>query len=370
VTVTTAQTGQLAKALLIVDDESERLTLMTEAVRGAVGHDVEVRSWRPEAGKTADPLDEFNAQVDEVGLVVTDDDLSRSRLGLYGASITSWAQDRFVPVCTFSRQLERKLPRERNFFQLRVPHAPDDTTRAAFVARIYRGFEELRGRIAAIPDARPTARLLADAMGVPELEDDLAPYLSSVASANSSLRQAVAASGNPDDVAERENFLSFLLGHVIVNAVLQFPGPILHREALAAYCALDASAGDKLGDLFAGAEYVGPFSAPGKYFVRRQVDERIDDLAEGWDGAAEDDELASEIDHYNRSVVERVIGGARHSCDRCGGTRGGFWCPYSRRPVCGRTDCSVGSTSWVPRGATLCRVEKDYFDEWAPLLGE
>ena len=56
--------------------------------------------------------------------------------------------------------------------------------------------------------------------------------------------------------------------------------------------------------------------------------------------------------------------------DGCGGTKGGFSCPFTRRAVCERVDCSSTASSWVPSGAYACRVERDSLrGERAPILG-
>jgi len=246
-----------------------------------------------------------------------------------------------------------------------VPPEPNENARAAYIARIYRGFEQLRGHISHADDIQSTAQLLAGAMGAPQLEDDVAPFLTSAASANSSLVQSII-SGVPSSApVDRASFLTFVLGYVLVNAVLEFPGPILSLPALAAYCAVSECMGGELARLFAEATYEGPFSERNAYFQRRLVDRKIDSLA---------DELGDnpeEPDQYTRAVVQRALGPLQpHSCERCGGTRGGYWCPFTKRAVCNRSDCSVASNAWIPRGATLCRVERDYYEEYAPLLGE
>jgi hypothetical protein len=351
--------------VLVIDDEPERLSQICSALEEELGGSVGIVPWRP--AKDEDPLAAFSAQIASgVGLVVTDDDLTRSQLGLLGSAITSWAQDRFLPVCNFSRQPQRKLPHERDFFELRVPDIGDDAERAKFIARMYHGFNALRRHVEDTPDATPTPSLLADAIGHPQMRDELAPFITSVGSANSWLRQAVVGDVAAVEGMGRVNFLAFLLGHVMVNAVLEYPGPILGREPLAAYCALDKSIAGELAGLFQAAAYDGPFSAPGMYFVRREVDRRIDELAASAPAAD-----ADESDQYSRQIVEKAIGhGAPHDCPRCDGLRGGLWCPFTQRAVCNREDCSVASNGWLPRGSTLCRVERDHFDKWSPLLGE
>jgi hypothetical protein len=349
--------------ILVIDDESTRLIQLTDALQTELGEEAVVKAWQPTSGE--DPLARFEEEVtDELRLVATDQDLTKGGTGLLGSSIASWAQDRYLPVCNFSRQQQRRLPRERNFFELRIPKQADESRRAAFLGRVFRGFSRLREHIDSAETGAPMAQVLAGAMGVPRLADELAPFLTSVGFANTSLMQSLHAAEGPPTGRERTDFLSFLLGHVLLNAVLEFPGPILSRTALAAYCATGPDDSGPLGALFVDATYTGPFAEPGEYFIRRMVDARIDELAAG---VTED---ASESDQYNRAIVAAALGTLHpHSCPRCDGMRGGYWCPFMERAVCNRDDCSVLATAWIPKGASLCRVEKDHYDEWSPLLG-
>jgi len=176
--------------------------------------------------------------------------------------------------------------------------------------------------------------------------------------------QSLHAIEGPPTGRARIDFIAFLLGHTLLNAVLEFPGPILSRTALAAYCATAREDSASLASLFIDAEYTGPFCQSGTYFIRRAVDARIDELAAG----VTDD--APEFDQYNRAAIGSALAELHpHTCRRCSGTRGGYWCPFTDRAVCNRDDCSVLATTWIPKGASLCRVDKDYYDEWSPLLG-
>lgn len=353
------------RAVLVVDDERERLDPFAAAIGERLAGAVQVETWLPHANE--DPLQRFAEEAEKgLALIVTDQDLTKSGLGLLGSSITTWAQDLFIPVCNFSRQQQRKLPRESNFFELRVPSGYNDQGRADYVARIYDGFGRLRSFIADAGVTRPTAALLAGAMGLPALEDDVAPYLASVASANTSFMQAVLNAETRPSEAERIEVLAFIFGHVIINAILEYPGPIMSAAVLASYCAVSESMSAELATVFAAAEYVGPFATEGTYFQRRIVDKLIDEFAR--DTTATE---FAEADQYTRGVIESKLGSvAPHTCQRCGGTRGGYWCPLTRRAVCIRNDCSVPSNAWIPRGATLCRFEKNHYEELAPLLGE
>lgn len=121
---------------------------------------------------------------------------------------------------------------------------------------------------------------------------------------------------------------------------------------------------EQLVTLFVDAAYTGPFSSEGEHFLRAMVERRIDELADNLEVAP------AEPAEYTRAVVAHALGGevVPHGCTRCGGTRGGLWCPFTRRAVCNLEECSVVSSEWIPRGANLSRVERDYFGEWSPLL--
>ena len=148
--------------------------------------------------------------------------------------------------------------------------------------------------------------------------------------------------------------------------MLKYPGPILSDKALCAYFACDVADADSLMKLFKGAAYSGPFSRDGRYVWREDIDQVVlDELSAGQPLAA-----GSDAELF-RLVAERMLHAKlhNHGCPRCGGTLGGFLCPFTTRAVCLREDCSVAAVGWIPQGAQLSRIEKTYFEEWAPLLG-
>jgi hypothetical protein len=114
--------------------------------------------------------------------------------------------------------------------------------------------------------------------------------------------------------------------------------------------------------------YSGPFSESAPYYWREDVDVIIYEA-----GASLTEEDFDGFGDFNRAAMELLLERefTRHVCQRaqCGGRKGGFLCPFTHRPVCERADCSVLSSSWIPQGADLSRVEREYYDEWAPLLG-
>ena len=168
-------------------------------------------------------------------------------------------------------------------------------------------------------------------------------------------------------LGERITLAAYILGHVLFNAVLRYPGPILNALDLCSYLALADEASSKITPLFKEAAYTGPFSNLGQHFWR----DRTDNLIEKWAEMAEA-AYTGHLPSYRRAVVEEKLGGAalaRHRCLRCHGERGGYRCPYTRVTVCERSDCSVGSSGWIPQRADLSRVERTFYDETAPMLG-
>jgi hypothetical protein len=160
--------------------------------------------------------------------------------------------------------------------------------------------------------------------------------------------------------------LAYVIGHILLNAILKYPGPILSEEALCAYLAVAQDQIDVVAKIFGPARYSGPFSEMRRYYWHESVNQILDDLT-----TALDDQEFETFGELNREAVERNLGRKlnRHGCSRCIGQNGGFYCPFTRRPVCTRSDCSVGASSWIPQGAQLCRIEREFYDEWAPLLG-
>jgi hypothetical protein len=169
------------------------------------------------------------------------------------------------------------------------------------------------------------------------------------------------------DANERRRILVYVIGHLLLNAVLRFPGPILSLRALTAYTGVSETETETMTAVFEAARYVGPFAELGPYFWASAVDDRLADLMSALPAEFE----AETQGEWHREAIELNLNRklARHTCPRCNGQNGGFYCPLTARAVCIRQDCSVGSNSWIPQGATLCRIEREYYDEWSPILG-
>lgn len=357
-------------SLVVIDDDDELLTRLRQALEQKLAQDgAEIRTWKPE--ERQNPIEEFNRRIDDdTVLVVTDYDLTKNGMtGLFGVSIVSWCQGRLIPVGDFSRANLTSLPKEPALFELRVPSDIDEG--ATYSARMFRGFRELREVLASgtidLGLARSPSEVLACVLQRPHLESQLALYMSLLGAGNASLLDKLRSALSPEDTsAEKERLLAYVLGHVFANAVLRYPGPILSERALCAYVATTGEEAAAVGEIFNDAVYTGPFSAGGTYYWRSDVDHILEGRA-----AALEDASSESSGGFNRIVVEKVLGRslARHTCLRCKGTNGGYLCPFTDRTVCERADCSVGANSWIPAGADVSRIERDFYEEWAPLLG-
>jgi hypothetical protein len=358
-------------SVLLIDDNQSNLDSLTTSLKQLI-QDVEIRTWLP-TKEDVSPEEVFNNLVDgSTVLVITDYDLSPGIKGLFGLTIVGWCQARSIPVGDFSRGKPDALPKEPNLFELRVP---TDEQGANFVANVFHGFNAIRRKIKGnrhlLTERRSLASVLSALLDHPRAETQFSAYMERLGTANSSLLQKLrefAGEGEKPDDEDKFRLLTYVLGHVLFNAILKYPGPILSGSGLCAYLATTPDELNAIEPLFNQALYKGPFSEGQSLFWREEVDNILDELG---------DELAEQdfesFGDYNRAVIEHKLNRKlkEHNCkrDRCGGIKGGFWCPFTQRPVCERSDCSVTASSWIPSGAQLCRVEREFYDEWAPILG-
>ena len=358
-------------SILLVDDDQESLDNLGDRLRELLSDDAELVIWRPTTadGPTHEAFDERISQ--QTALVITDYDLTTSVNGLFGLSIVGWCQGKSIPVGDFSRANLDALPREPNLFELRVPTSFEQA--AQFINNVFRGFHDIHLWLESHPEVltqpRSLAAVLATLLDKPQSESMFAAYMTKLGAANSALLQTIKQFAEPDQFPTDEDkarLLTYVMGHVLANAVLKYPGPIVSLEALCAYFGTSLDEATTLSELFERARYNGPFGHADHYHWHEVVDDILDDMA-----ADLDDQQFDSFAEYNRYVVERHLDRplAQHACARCDGIKGGFWCPFTRRAVCERGDCSVPASSWIPSGAQLSRVEKDFHDEWAPILG-
>lgn len=349
--------------ILLIDDDETLLERISSDI-GESHPNLEIRSWVPT--KDDDAQARFQAEVsgDEVDLVVTDSDLtSKGQTGLFGATIVDWCQERGLPVADYTRKVHG-LPRRPDLFELRLEINAETHLQIAALAS---GFGAIKTAIAEaqlLEDNGSPAAVLAAILQRPEIESEIALYSVRIGPTSGAMMERLSEALSEDVSHERKTgLLSYIVGHWLVNSILRFPGPILSLAALNAYLATDEGASTDVAGLIEPARYRGPFSELDTFYWTDDIDALVDELPDpGVDGSPAE---------VRRSALEARLGRGltKHGCRRCSGVRGGYYCPFTERTVCEQSSCSVGTSSWIPQGASVVRVERDFFDEWSPILG-
>lgn len=357
--------------ILLIDDKTDFLHELETALKARLP-DVNIVPWAPKDDeKPKTKFEEFYKNND-IRLVITDYDLTESGpLGFFGATVVDWCHEKAIPVGDFSRGRQESLPTEPNLFELRVPVISNDEA-ADYIAAVFSGFESIRLAIssdATLTKRRSPTSALAALLGVKNDESQFSQYGTRYGGANSALAgrlfKTVSETKTPSD-ADKAAILSYIVGHLLLNAVLKFPGPIINKVALSAYLGISQTELNAVTPLFSDAAYRGPFMELGPYFWTGKVDTVLASIAPS------DGQEYETLGEMQRTVLEVKIGrklARPEGCNRCQGKNGGFLCPFTSRTVCQRADCSVTSSVWIPPGARLSRIERDFYDEWAPILG-
>ena len=197
------------------------------------------------------------------------------------------------------------------------------------------------------------------------MEGQFLQYTTRYSGANSALVRILRSSGGTRASVEKR-LLAYIMGYLLLNGVLRFPGAIVNSEALAAFLAIAQTEGAAIEPVFAAARYIGPFSQLGPFFWTHLVEEVLSSHEGKVAGEAFDT-----VGSRNRSLAEKAVGRLLEKdrrCLRCSGENGGFLCPFTKRTVCERPDCSTVSNTWIPVGARVSRIERVFYEEWAPIL--
>ena len=358
--------------ILLIDDIATHVKELDTALRDefkSVGTTTSV--WIPDGTTRADEAFEALLSSDTF-MVVTDYDLTgNGKTGLFGSAIVDWCKSRFIPVGDYSRgQNINQLPRETDQYEIRVPSNPVEAAR--YIRQVYDGFATLRtavhDRWDELSVKRSPSAILAEILGKPLEESRFALYGTKIGISNPALIERLSPfESRARAVEDMKCFLPYVLGHLLLNVILRFPGPIMHAQALGAFLGVHS---DELGNVegtFDDARYQGPFSDVEKFFWTTDVEQILNNLR---DDAPDADE-GETIGELNRRTLQHLYGRELkpHDCQRCHEAQGGLYCPFTKRAVCQRPTCSVPSNAWIPQGARLCRIEREFYDEWAPLLG-
>lgn len=356
--------------ILLIDDDPNVVGELKQALDAELeGTTLSTRVWSPGREDRPDTMFERLLTAETV-MVVTDYDLTRGgSTGFFGSAVVDWCKRKFLPVGDYSRGTAlRQLPKEPDQYEIRVPSAPAEA--AAFIKIVSTGFLSLTERIEdgwyELSLKRSPASILATVLNHPFEESRFAQYGTKIAAANASLMTQVSQMDSRNAaIAEMKRFLPYVLGHLLFNVILHFPGPIANTRALASFLAVSEDEMPALERHFLAAKYDGPFALLGPYFWIAEIESMLSTMR------GEKEIEADTLGQLNRRTLELLEDRSlqRHECHRCQGEQGGLFCPFTKKTICSRSDCSIVSNAWIPQGARLCRIERDFYDEWAPLLG-
>jgi hypothetical protein len=351
------------RLLLIDDDEGQLGELHAEIEKVLAGRPVTIDKWQP--AKDENIREKLTEKLTtRPTLVVTDHDLTEGGpAGMLGGSVISWCRAHAIPVGDYSRKLEGELE-EPELFDFRFPSDPEEA--AVLIVDILTGFDELAKALAsrdAATDADSWSLTLATLLGREGVASSFSLYSVRTGASHAGVIERLT---NEFDEGEARRLLAtYVLGHLLYNGILRYPGPIMGELALCSYLAVADDKAEAVAALFDGCRYSGPFGSGARFFWQEDVDDALIGMAEsaGITGGDPDDAA------FRRGVVAKHVDPGLHPCDHCGGDRGGFRCPYIDRTVCDLPQCSVPTSSWIPQGAYLTRVDRDYYERWSPLLG-
>lgn len=349
--------------LLLIDDDQGQLSELKAEISKLLGEDeVVIDEWKPTTGDVRATL--IEKLEPRPVLVVTDHDLTTGgAAGLLGGSVISWCRANAIPVGDYSNKLSDELE-EPDLFEFRFSSSPTDA--AVQIVELFQGFRELTDLLSKKADceAESWSQTLAAVLDNADAASAFSLYSVRAGASHVTAIDRIEKEFGEDKSKARALLETYVIGHLLYNGILRYAGPIMDAKVLCSYVAVADDNEDKIAGIFDAARYHGPFGRNARYFWQDKVDDLLGELAiaAGIDEDTDDDQV-------RRKIVSAMLIPGVHPCNHCGGERGGFRCPYTHRTTCDRADCSVPTTSWIPQGAHLMRVDREYFDRWSPLLG-
>lgn len=309
----------------------------------------------------AEKLAEMN-----IDLIVVDHDLTMldSQLSEPVVSIASHAAS--IPLCRYAR-----VKRTSNMSKLSDAVEAGTTfsikidienlsNAAQEIIDIVYGFNHLKEQIHALENYKidkGPAYILSTILGDLSQEDYFLQYSIS-ANILGDILELYSAEQNEDfDKTKIETIkkdrLAYIIGYWFYNSILKFPGVILNKKATYSYLNINENDFEEYRHYFENAQYKGPFSIYKDYWWKNKLNFILDE-ADAWTG---------------KSLVEKQIGKEIDSC-KCiyePSLDAGYYCVIKKEPV--SKEQSLGTVSWLPKGASLCRVGKEPYEQLSPLLG-
>lgn len=353
------------RAIVFEDSEAQRKKLVKHLRKHIQKIPVEVINGSEALDKTGtydEQLENLLRKMAPQGaLIVCDKDLSKlgGFIGLSGTIVGAVADKLGFPLCLYARGegalsgedlLKSLAPWEKKRIILEWN---TEESLAEACANIYRAFSDIeRGYEKLRKEDRTTpAAALSRLLGQLGIEDRIALY----GTGEQGLLEEImpyAVSGVTKELTRR---MPRILGNWLYTSILRFPGILVYQVPAASYLNIDPADFGKpeVQDLFAEAEYNGPFSGLGgcKWWWRHKLDDLL--------------ELSGCEDGFEFAKSKEIQ--VRPCNDSQTGDSAGYYCMVTKEPVSDKN--SKSGISWFPAGSDLARIRLDKFNELAPWVG-
>ncbi len=353
--------------IYIIDDEEEILNQLKDGVESNLqSKEIKVECWQPSSA-SVNPLTKISEILaDNPLLIVTDFDLTKNGIkGLIGPSIVEFCQNSLIPVCEYSRQSIIKFPETPNLYKIYLSR---NIARASHeIASICLGFKQVRDYFNEDHNIKELsyATALANLLERDKLYYEFSKYIESYNKVNQFIVEEVKKNDENGNVDKMKKIFVYMVGHVLLNTILRYPGPIISENVLCAYMGVSTEDSEKLGKKFTKAIYSGPFDKIDKFYWLEDVDRILEKVYQEMNETLEIDQIGE----FNHALALQIEPSLRsHNCVQCKGKFGGYYCPFTKKTVCDKEECSIVSDRWLPNGANMCRIHRSYYDGWEPLF--
>ena len=250
--------------ILVIDDNSKNLGHINHVLNEILKpQGVSINAWNPtECDK--DPAQKIKSYLkDNPVLVVTDYDLSGSGSnGIYGPTIARWCKSKLIPVGEYSHKNELGNIVQPNLFDISVPS--DHKIAPVHIASIVDGFISIRNFIESnkeiVENKFSLSKIISLILGREHLQLHFDQYIESIDKVSNNLVLFMNGSKKVSTQKLR-TITTYIIGHLLLNSILKYPGPIISEQALCSYLSIATSNTADLKRVFKKAIYQGPFSS-------------------------------------------------------------------------------------------------------------
>lgn len=373
--------------ILLIDDIEKNTKDLSDSIH-AICSGLTVETWSPNEEKKEQirslyeshsnkNKEESNADEDiwkrvfasqEVKMVVVDHDLSQFKdLRISESSVANACKQLGIPICTYHRKpqnqqntqtLSQIIDQSRSFsIEINVDLNNIEVS-AKEIINIYTGFKTIRKQFDSLDDKiikEGPARILATILEKPDYEYFFSKYLESTSLTSDIIKHA-----NSDEISKSEDDipkylkdrLPFILGCLLYNNILLFPGIILNKTASASYINVDEDDFSQNTVYFKDAVYKGPFSNNESYWWRYDLDKIL---------------FEADFEEGKSFLASKEVTVKSCSCSVDSDSDAGYYCIVTKKPISAKN--SKGRFAWVPEGADLCRINKKIYNKISAIMG-